>query len=156
VDWSSECIIWNIFELNISQNMHSQSLLVINTWCVLVNITAVQPLSFKPPYWKISSLDACAPQNLTHNSALLTLCLPVLRLTTPTTDNATCTKLLCAHTSVPREMHTTGDVGMNKDPFTSKYMVLDKVGTSNFSNTVWGGNGLLPLFPIPGESSYIH
>jgi len=53
-------------------------------------------------------------------------------------------------------MQTTGDVCMNKDPFTSKYMVVDKVGTSNFSNTVWGGNGLLSLFPIPGESSYIH
>jgi len=35
-------------------------------------------------------------------------------------------------------------------------MVVDKVGMSNFSNTVWGGNGLLFLFPIPGESLYIH
>ena len=56
---------------------------------------------------------------------------------------------------MPREMQTTGDIGVNKDPFTSKYMVVDKAGTSDFSNIVWGGNGLLPLFPIPGESSYI-
>jgi hypothetical protein len=48
-------------------------------------------------------------------------------------------------------MHTTGDVGMNKGPFTSKYVVVDKVGTSNFSNTVWGGNGLLLLFPFTGH-----
>lgn len=99
--------------------VNSQSLSVIkNTLCVLVNITAVQLFSFKSTYWNISSLDARAPQNLTLNSVLLTLCLPVLRLTTPTTDNVKCTKLLCAHTSVPKEMHTTGGVGMNKDPFT--------------------------------------
>lgn len=85
----------------------------------------MQLFYFKSTYWNISPMDTCAPQNLTHNSVLLTLCLPVLRLTTPTTDNAKCTKLLCAYTLVPREMQTTGDVGMNKDLFTSKYMVMD-------------------------------
>jgi hypothetical protein len=43
-------------------------------------------------------------------------------------------------------MHTAGDVGMNKDRFTSKYTMVDKARTSNFSNTVKEGNGLLPLF----------
>jgi hypothetical protein len=51
-------------------------------------------------------------------------------------------------------MQTTGDIGVNKDPFTSKYMVVDKVVTSDFSNIVWGGNGLLPLFQIQEETSY--
>lgn len=50
-------------------------------------------------------------------------------------------------------MHTTGDVGMYKDLVTSKYMMVDKVRTSNFSNKVWEGNGFsnsrrITIYPL--------
>ena len=34
---------------------------------------------------------------------------------------------------------------MYKDLVTSKYMMVDKVGTSNFSNKVWEGNGFFQI-----------